>query len=136
MLEAVGFEIDLQQVTVTQIINSVYLEQNFELVPCFGVINPELLLYGSYRQFDSRNPANPVGYKNPALDAALDDLRAARTVEDYQAALEEMQEIWNTDVPTVPLFATRDGTAWRDGIRGVQWHNSFNPLLDRAWLED
>jgi peptide/nickel transport system substrate-binding protein len=133
MHEAVGFEVELETVTVTEIIQRVYQERNFELVH-FGVINPELMLWSSYRQFYSDNPLNAIGYANPAADAALDDLREAEAPDDMSAAFADLQEVWNEDVPAIPVFATRDGVAYRDGINGIEWHNTYTPVFDHAWL--
>jgi len=134
MHEAVGFRVNLETVTVTQIIQRVYQERDFEFVH-FGVINPELQLWSSYRQFYSDNPLNAIGYANPEADTALDALREAETPEEMSAAFGDLQEVWNEDVPAIPVFATRDGVAYRDGINGIEWHNTYNPVFDHAWLE-
>jgi peptide/nickel transport system substrate-binding protein len=134
MHEAVGFQVNLETVTVTQIIQRVYQERDFEFVH-FGVINPELQLWSSYRQFYSDNPLNAIAYANPEADAALDELREAESAEEMSAAFEHLQEVWNEDMPAIPMFATRDGVAYRDGINGIEWHNTYNPVFDHAWLE-
>ena len=44
-----------------------------------------------------------------------------------------IEAIWGEPVP---VFATRDGSAWRDEVKGIIWHNSYNPVLDRVWLDE
>lgn len=137
MLEAVGFDIQLDaDMAVVPLMTRVIVERDFDLVLSWGMINGEQQLYAGLRTWGSTNPGNQNGFQGPLYDAALDDLRVAATAEEYQAALEAIQEAINEEVPYVTYGSDLGSTLYRENLRGVVWHNGIDPHLHQAYLAD
>lgn len=135
MLDAVGFDITTRAVPTPQLVTEVNVDRNFELGGG-GQVGSEATLFASLYRFHGDNPANPYGVADPDLDAALDRLREARGVAELQAAVDDLQTVWNDLVPSVVLTSDEAGWYWRDGIGGLAFTRGITPLFDQAYVEN
>ena len=135
LLEAVGFDIEVRSVPTQQIISAVYTERDFELA-FGGQVGSEATLFASLSRFNSVNPANPYGYADPDFDAALLELQAAQDPDELQAAIEQVQEVWNETLPAAVTFTDEANWLWRDGIEGLVFTRGVTPYFDTAYIED
>ena len=135
LLTAVGFKVNADvERTGQSLITSVAVDKNFEVAAAWGIINNEANLYLGLRGWDSRNTSPQNGYSSPDYDAALVQMRDARTPEQYQASLDKLQEIVNRDVPFITYGADEGTTFFSQRMRGIIWDNGIEPILDKAFI--
>lgn len=133
MLEAVGFEIEVRTITTQQIISAVYSDRQFELA-MGGQVGSEATLYASLTRFLSTYAANPYGYAEPDMDAALGELQAAQGSDELQAAIEQVQEVWNDTIPAVVYMTDEGAWLWSGDVRGMQFTRGVTPYFDTAYI--
>jgi peptide/nickel transport system substrate-binding protein len=134
MLDAVGFEVNLEVLPIAEITQRSLIEHNYDLV-CSGMSpvasGPIVRLA---RFFGTGNTF--TGFSDPAFDASLEELKAASTPEDIAAALADVQEAWNDSVPAVGLAAVQPTIAWADGVEGLTFNENMLVHFDDAYLTD
>lgn len=133
MLERAGFDITVTPMPTTQAISRVRADRNFELFLGGQVGGPETL-YSSLFRYNSENPANYTSFKEPAFDAALEELRMAQGAEELQRAVARVQEQLNELVPTVVYASTTAGSFWREGLEGLTFTGGITPYFDQAYI--
>jgi peptide/nickel transport system substrate-binding protein len=88
MLEAAGIELSVTNDSdVSGTIGAVIMRKDYDLA-CWGLSVPgdDGAVFQAGYFFVSNGAANRTGYKNPEMDAALKDLRAASNDDERQAA--------------------------------------------------
>ncbi|NOY98454.1 MAG: peptide ABC transporter substrate-binding protein [Chloroflexi bacterium] len=82
---------------------------------------PDYLDPDNYTNVFAHSPAAWSGsfYNNPDMDALLDAQAAERDEATRIALLEQVQDLWATDVPFTPLVQGGLYVAYRDGISNV-----------------
>jgi peptide/nickel transport system substrate-binding protein len=133
MLDAVGFDVTTELGTVADVIRRITVDRNFDLAT-WGVAASDEALWRSLSQFRSDASSNRVDYADPDMDAALDDLKAAGTTDEVNAALARMQEIWNETIPSVSLATVEEFVGVSDRVHGLQQTSATNVLFDDAYL--
>lgn len=124
MLEAVGFEVDLDpNRTLGQQVQLVIFERNFDIA-CFGHTPEEADLWDGLRGYQAGSPMNFSGYADERMDAALEELRQATDVADVQTIIERIQDIWNETNPAVVYGAFEHVYVWHDHITGLDFNYS------------
>ena len=71
-------------------------------IGCFGGL-PIADADGLYGRFHSAGSANMMGYANPAVDAALEDIRRTVDPDEHERLLGIVQAELARDVPSIPL---------------------------------
>jgi len=123
MLDAVGFDVVLEaNRTLPQQVELV-VAGRFD-VACFGHTPDEGDLWDGLRSYVSTNPRNLSGIASPELDATLDVLRQATTPDEVQAALADVQAVWNEVNPAVVYAAFDHVLAWTDAVDGIEFNYS------------
>jgi peptide/nickel transport system substrate-binding protein len=115
------------------VIRQVTVDRDYDLAT-WGTPTADEGAWRGLAQFRSDASSNRVGYADPDMDAALDELKAAATVEEQNAALAEIQEIWNETVPSVSLATVEEFVAVSDEVAGVQMTAQTVALFDEAHL--
>ena len=93
-IEAVGIEVQLNaELTIPQLITKVIVERNFDAA-CLGTTDAEVNLWNGLRSFDSRNPASPSGFADPAMDRALTPDERERFSEHLRPLVEQGAGTW------------------------------------------
>jgi peptide/nickel transport system substrate-binding protein len=135
LLEAVGFKVDLDAtLPIAQLVSRYSVEKNYDLA-VFGLVVDDPTMWNGLRQWASPNANNLTGYANPALDAGLDELKGAQTLEEQNVALAKIQQVWNDDAPSVPFGASPSIAMWQDDVKGVRFDSRLNPILDGMYLQ-
>ena len=136
MLNAVGFNVDANvDLPINDLITQVAIDKNFELVLSWGIIQPEPALWNGLRTWASDNPANQNGFSSPAFDAAMVALRSADSQAEYQAALEQTQQVVNDEVPFIAYGGDLSTFVYDPAIKGARLHMNETLILDTAYLE-
>jgi peptide/nickel transport system substrate-binding protein len=133
-LEAVGFDVELDQVPTTDLVQRVFVDHDYELA-CSGAgvseASPAVRLE---RFFGSGNAL--TGFGDEGFDAALRELKAASSPGEMQVAMEDVQEVWNETVPGVSLSAVENVIAWNDRVHGLRFNQSYSFSFSRAYVTD
>jgi peptide/nickel transport system substrate-binding protein len=138
LLAAAGIKVntDRANVPVNEQIADVITKKDYDLA-CWGLqMTPD---DGASSQIDqflrSTSASNRVGYASPEMDAALNDLQKAQTDEARKAAYKSIAELWNRDVPSVPLLHLEQGVFWTPEVKGMRGAGLTNVALDKVWLD-
>ncbi|WP_195849530.1 ABC transporter substrate-binding protein [Nocardioides marmotae] len=136
MLEKIGFDVTLENSRSLTDHRELFFTGNYDL-SCFAMSVDESLPWVTFQTTLGQDTVaqSRVGYRSPAMGRAMDELRAAGTVEERQAALFEMQAIWNEDVPMAITAHGRQGLAWNEGVEGVQFRHAGISLFDDATID-
>ena len=125
-------QMEVESGDTSALVQSVTVDRNFQaqiwgvnLVP-----DPESQLY---EFLHSTSSGNFSGYKNPAMDAALDKGRTSLTDADRKAAYQQVQQILMTDVPTIFLYHTQLLLTAKSNLHDVTLWNEGALLADRIW---
>ena len=77
---------------------------------------------------------NYTGYRNPAMDTLIDTIETEPEFDRRRILWRQMQVLYNTDLPAIPLFFKSDAHIWPKELQGVTptGHEDPSPL----WVED
>lgn len=132
-LAAVGIAVDVRSSEFQTLFADV-VRGNFQLytLQFVGVTDPDMLR----RVFHSRQapPAglNRVFYRNPAVDALIDQAASAVTDEQRRGFYSRAQQAIAADVPYVPLWYRTNLAVYQPDLHGVR----LSPIADYAFLKD
>jgi peptide/nickel transport system substrate-binding protein len=134
MLESVGFDVEVQNLPNAELNRLVIAEGQFEMA-LYGPVVFEESTIGDMTQFESGSPGNRIGYANPEMDAAVEQLRRAANREETKAAMEEIQGIWDETIPSANMFMSHWWWALPPDVHGLVWTRDVTPMFHDAYLE-
>jgi peptide/nickel transport system substrate-binding protein len=138
MLTNAGMVVDgaRANVKVSEQVADVITNKDFDMA-CWGLQNtPDDAASAQIDQFLRSNSAsNRTGYKNPAADAALTELKGAGTDAARTAAYKKIADLWNADMPGVPIFQPPQGVYWSTKVHGIKGTGLSAAAFDKAWIE-
>jgi peptide/nickel transport system substrate-binding protein len=136
MLQAAGIDaaLDVSKDTPNQIAQ-VTVQKDFDVVG-FGIAvsNDDGAMAALAQNFSSTSPSNRVGYKNPKVDQALKDLRAAATDDEKKTQFGIIATELSRDVPALVWSAVEEFVVWQPNVHGLQFNHSTSVHLDKAWI--
>jgi peptide/nickel transport system substrate-binding protein len=136
MLRAVGFDVQPKANLDTRaVVSDVIIKRDYDIA-CWGLtVSPD---DGAQAQLDSllrsTSPSNRTGFKDPEMDAVLDDLKVATTDDERTDAYRQIAELWIEGVPAVNLGALPERIAWNDNVHGLRSISSGAVVFDEAWI--
>lgn len=135
-LNAVGFDVELDMVpTTSELVEKVIVRADFD-ISCWGLNYLDDALWPTMNNtMRSDSPSNYGGHQNPAFDEALAALRVASTVEEEQAAVEDLQAAWTDTVPAVILESLEPAIILAEDLKGVTMTINTLVFFDDAYLE-
>lgn len=86
-------------------------------------------------QFFSDSIRNRSGYGSDEMDAALNELTKALTSAEVVAAMGNVQEVWNDDVPSVIFNASEWFLAANDTVHGLLFNRDVTVMFQDAYIE-
>jgi len=133
MLSAVGIDSNVDTATNN---SQARLEGNFD-ISCHGlnVNNADPWANLSSQTSSKAGSRNVFRFFNPAWDAALEELRAAPTDSEKMAALADLQEIWNEQIPVLGISALDETVMHSPELHGVKFGQDAVVYFDDAYLE-
>jgi peptide/nickel transport system substrate-binding protein len=131
LLDAVGF-----QVTVTNDAKSTerILAKDYD-AGCWGLAVFTSSPWSQLSQYRSGGARNRTGFADPAMDRALDQLRAAGTNDELRAALGEVQRVWDDTVPTIVYESVQEMIATAPAVHDVAPTRDTVVMFQDAWLD-
>ena len=134
LLEAVGFDVNLEQVSPNESTPRIYIEQNYQIA-CSGTSMQDASPVVSLNRW--WGPTNRyTGFKDAEFAEDLKQLRAAFTEDESKAALAELQERWNETAPAVVYSAAEQGVAWDPKVKGLLFNHDAVFTLAKAYIEE
>ncbi|MEU9201892.1 ABC transporter substrate-binding protein [Streptomyces sp. NPDC048332] len=134
-LERVGFTVKLDLVSsIADRTSKTYVEHDFDLSRGAASISESDPYHRLQSVLNSTSYGNPGGYANPRMDALLVRLQAADSDAETQKILDEVQTLFNEDVPLVNLGASAAFTAWGKNVHGVVPTDEYMTLFGEAWI--
>lgn len=136
MLQAVGFDVRLDFVhSPTDMVKRLYVDHDYDLA--FGGTGlldaaPFLRLYSTLYSTSTNNSA---GVQSPVIDASLDAVMTADSDDSKRAALANVQQVFNDEVPILVWGAGANYVPWQDNVFGVKPSLDSIMLLDKVWIE-
>jgi len=135
LLSAAGFTVKLKNDYDTNaLIADILTNKSFD-VGCWGFNfaeeAPEIALQQAVL---STSAANAMNYVNLDVDAQIKLVREGKTEADRKVALEKIQEIWRTDMPTPVYEAIPEMIAWQKKVHGLKMTVGTVVLFDKAWV--
>lgn len=135
MLERVGFTVKLDLVSsIADRTSKTYVEHDFDISRGAASISESDPYHRLQSVLNSTSYGNPGGYANPRMDALLVRLQAADSDAATQKILDEVQTLFNEDVPLVNLGASAAFTAWGKNVHGVVPTDEYMALFGEAWI--
>jgi peptide/nickel transport system substrate-binding protein len=134
MLEAVGMQVAVENLPAAELNQRAIFGADYD-VACGGMSIFTESPIARLNQFQSVSPRNGVGYANPAMDAALEDLKRAAAIDQSKAALDEVQDVWNDTVPTMSLFSVQEYLAYKDEVHGLVFSRDTTVMFYDAYLQ-
>jgi ABC-type transport system substrate-binding protein len=133
-LEAVGFDVNLEQVGPNESTPRIYIEQNYQIA-CSGTSMQDASPVVSLNRW--WGPTNRyTGFKDDEFAADLKKLRAAFTEDESKAALADLQKRWNETAPAVVYSAAEQGVAWDPKVKGLLFNHDAVFTLAKAYIEE
>lgn len=119
LLNNVGFKVTIDQVpSFLELVSKTNLGRDFD-VSIHVITTYETNVYQALnRSLSSESSSNYAEYKNPAMDALFDKLRAADT-EETKEVLAELAELWRTEQPFVLTGAQPFTTVTGKNVGGL-----------------
>lgn len=118
LLNSAGMKVDRTIGDTAALISGVITKKDYDLA-CWSINLTDADAWFNLSIFSSNSPTNYAGIKDPEIDDALGALKAARTTDERQAALGELQERWNEVVPAALWGGAETFIAQSERIHGV-----------------
>ncbi|ORL37006.1 ABC transporter substrate-binding protein [Prescottella equi] len=135
MLQAVGFDVQLNFVhSPTDMVKRLYVDHDYDVaLGGTGLLHaaPFLRLYSTLYSTSTNNSA---GVRSPAVDASLDAVMAADSDDAKRAALANVQQVFDDEVPILVWGAGANFVPWQDNVFGVKPSLDSIMLLDKVWI--
>jgi peptide/nickel transport system substrate-binding protein len=136
-LQAVGIEVDMSRSSTdqNQLITDVITNKNFDMA-CWGIPLPpdDWAVTQADSFLRSTSGSNRGGYKNPAMDTALDELKRAATDAAKVTAWGKIAKIYGDDAVAIFLFHAEEIIATAARVQGAR-PSAFTTInWDKVWV--
>jgi peptide/nickel transport system substrate-binding protein len=133
LLEAAGFDVEVELLDRNVAVEKVTINANYDaFCSSLNIYDTEPWSVLVRQLTGGELPTSYVGYSNPDMAAALDELRSAPDLEARRAAMTEIQRIWNETMPGYTSFAIEEAVLHDEGVTGLQLNQESIVFLDRA----
>ncbi len=137
MLERAGFDVTAEYGgTMTVLIPRVIIQADYEAAGWGHNMDGAVWVSSLNQNYRSDSRSNRTAYGTPEMDAALDELYAAGTLEEQRSALAAVQCIWAEDLPTMIWSVNEEGLALAPDVKGVQRSMTTLFLFGNAYIEN
>jgi peptide/nickel transport system substrate-binding protein len=135
MLNAAGFKTNTNStLNVTDLIQVTRVDRTFDIA-CGGLSVNDA---APWLRLNPKIGAGNVGesrYESAEMNALVDELRLAETVDEQKAVLADMQVVWNRDVPLQNLFTVVEAIIWSDQVHALEFTAKTVVFFDKAFIE-
>ena len=136
LLEAAGFEVELDNDgTILDLITIVLRNADFDLA-CWGFNISDETPFFPMIQFRSDARNNRIGYADPNMDAAIDQLQVATNTEEIRAALAEIWRVWQQSWPSAITESVQELIILKPEVKGVIATQVSALLFHGAYIDE
>ena len=136
LLEAAGFEVELDNDgTILDLITIVLRNADFDLA-CWGFNISDETPFFPMIQFRSDARNNRIGYADPNMDAAIDQLQVATNTEQIRAALAEIWRVWQQSWPSAITESVQELIILKPEVKGIVATQVSALLFHDAYIEE
>ncbi|QKE00079.1 ABC transporter substrate-binding protein [Nocardioides marmotae] len=139
LLEAVGFEVEVDSsMSLADLIAQSFYPGDYD-IQYFAMSLDDAQAWATLQTTTGQaEPAlSRVGYRSEAWGAALDQLRAATDLEERQAGIAGLQEVWNEEFPFAITLGSQRGVAYDPkNVRGLKFGHAAIALFDDATVAE
>jgi peptide/nickel transport system substrate-binding protein len=133
-LESVGFTVSLDNGSALQdVIKKVVVDRDYDLALWGPQVFSEGIWASMNRQLNSAASSNYYGYKNPQVDAALAQLKAATSTDEKKAILKTMQEQFTENPFFANFAAIEEANSYADRVHGLTLTRGSIIRFDQAY---
>ena len=137
MLEAAGFEVEVALGPVTTVlIPRVIVQADYEIAGWGFNADGATWVAALNDNLHSESGSNRMWFRSSDMDAALEQMYGAATVDDQRAALTTVQCVWAEHLPAMIYGVTEEGLVLADNLKGVQRAGATIFLLGDAYFEN
>lgn len=136
MLEAVGFQVDVNLVnSTTDQVRLVAVDKDYD-VAGWGLSFREADPYPKmYAMMHSQGPQTYGMHTSDEMDALLDEFQQKASLDDKRDVMDRIQQQINTDVPFLVFNAIPEVVVWNDNVHGVLGNANSMMLFSEAWKD-
>lgn len=137
MLEAAGFQPEVTGVaSISDIIERVAVDAQFDLA-CWGFNVDDSSPYEAFAlHLGMESPSNFTGFQSEELEGLIHELKLAADDAARTEVLNDIQALFDEQVPVVQLGPTMEFVAWDDSVHGVRPSVKTMVLFDQAYVAD
>ena len=137
MLERVGFDVTPEYGSIaTVLIPRVIAQADYEMAGWGHNMDGASWISAINQNYHSQSRSNRTGFGHPDMDAALESLYLAPTLEDQRAAMAEVQCVWAEHLPSMIWSVNEEGLALAPNIKGVQRTMTTLFMFGNAYMEN
>nr|WP_253945305.1 ABC transporter substrate-binding protein [Nocardioides sp. zg-DK7169] len=137
MLEAVGFEIELDLVnTIAEQTKAIYVDGDFDLATGSSSVFDQDPYASMSEPLSSTSLSNPGRYANPEMDRLLGELQGHASPEEGAETMAAIEEIFHEDVPYISLAGGAFFNVWDKDVHGIKPTSQTAILFDDAWVAE
>lgn len=131
-----GLDMQIEYLQIPDYVERIFGSRNF-VAANGGISISGACPYCALDQFTSKSSQNVTGFSSPALDEALDTLKAALPGEQTVSALDELQTVWNKEMPSVPTIWIPQYIVADTSVRGLGFSaSSYQIHFDAAYVDE
>ncbi len=137
MLERVGFDVTAEYGGITTVlIPRVIIQADYEVAGWGINMDGATWISALNQNLHSESRSNRTGFGHPDMDAALEALYLANTIDEKRAALVDVQCAWSEHLPIMVWSVNEEGLALDPNIKGVQRTQATLYLFGNAYFEN
>lgn len=135
MLDAAGFQVEIENAPVSQVIARQFTG-DYEIV-IGGLATSDADPASTFASgLTPKGATNLTGIDDPRLVEAIDQIKAARSIEDQKAAYSALQKVHNEILPFTVIANAEEIVVVDESVKGVVPSVSSTMLLDGAYVEE
>ncbi len=137
-LTSIGFNVTVQQMERSAFIDEVTTKGDYEIGICrwaAGTTDMDEIWYGSLDTDSIGAPGNWSWYSNPDLDSILEAAGSETDAEARKALYKQAIEIFNRDVPQIPLYYPNGSRAYSKDLKIADGLVQYNRMYDYSYAE-
>ena len=135
LLDSVGMDVENNVTDVNGQISAVAVDRNYDLA-CWGLNISDSAIWRQVGfNFYSSSTSNRVAFKDPAMDAAIDELFAAPNQAARKTAVGKMNTIINEKVPVAVYGAAEEGIFFSSKVKDIVLTQQTQYILADAKID-
>ncbi|HEX7094548.1 MAG TPA: ABC transporter substrate-binding protein [Acidimicrobiales bacterium] len=135
MLELAGISVELSnQEDTNALVSAVLLRKDFEMAQWSLGLSDEMANNYAQLSISFQGAQTRYGYSSPELDAALEELRVAATIEEQEEAMRKATEVLMRDLPFLSFAVGEEVIIHSEDLHGIESLGHSRVSFAKAFL--